>query len=99
MSAAAAALKFVLVNYLILSQMTMVVAGLASSGATSSSSIDAASVAIGAIPLIISGVLPLHAAVKIVRFLWRLKQKLFNTAAKAQSLQGSYGESLYPLEQ
>jgi len=35
-----------------------------------------------------------HIVVKIVQFLWRLKQKLFNTAAKAQSLQGSYGESL-----
>ena len=94
MSAAAAVVKFLLMNYLILSQIVMVVAGLASSGATSSSSIDAASVAIGAIPLIISSVLLLHALVKVVRFLRRLKQKLFNAAPKVQSLQGSYGESL-----
>ena len=53
-SAAAAAAKFLLMNYLILSQMAMVVAGLASSGMVSSSRLEAASVAIGAIPLIIS---------------------------------------------
>jgi len=98
-SAADCAVKFLLTNYLILSQMAMVVAGLSSSGVTSSSSIDTASVAIGAIPLIISSVLLLHFLVKIVRFLWRLKQKLFKRAPKAQSLQGSYGESLYSMGQ
>ena len=99
MSAAAAAVKFVLMNYLILSQMAMVVAGLASSGATSSSSIDAASVAIGAIPLIISSVLLLHALVKLMRFLQRLKQKWLKRPPKERSLQGSNGGSLYSLGQ
>jgi len=94
-SAAAAAAKLLLMNYLILSQMAMVVAGLASSGMVSSSRLEAASVAIGAIPLIISSVLLLHSLVKIVRFVWRLTQKLLKRPQQAPSLQGSYGESLY----
>jgi len=99
MSAAAAALKFVLMNYLILSQMAMVIAGLASSGVASSSSVDAASDAIGAFPLIISSVLLLHALVKFVRFLQRLKQKWMKRTPKERSLQGSNGASLYSLGQ
>jgi hypothetical protein len=99
MFAAAAAVKFVLMNYLILSQMAMVVAGLASSGVASSSSVDAASDVIGAIPLIISSVLLLHALVKLLRFLQRLKQKLLKRPPKERSLQGSYGESLYSMGQ
>jgi hypothetical protein len=99
MSAAAAAVKFVLMNYLILSQMAMVVAGLASSGVASSSSVDAASDVIGAIPLVISSVLLLHALVKLLRFLQRLKQKLLKRPPKERSLQGSNGGSLYSLGQ
>jgi hypothetical protein len=94
-SAAAAAAKLLLMNYLILSQMAMVVAGLASSSVASSSRLDAASVAIGAFPLIISSVLLLHSLVKIVRFVWRLAQKLLKRPQQAPSLQGSYGKSLY----
>jgi hypothetical protein len=75
MSAATSSVKCALMNYLILSQMAMVIAGLASSGFASSYSIDAASDAIGAIPLAISSVLLLHALVKLLRFLRRLKQK------------------------
>jgi hypothetical protein len=70
-SSAAAAAKFFLLNYVALSQIAMVVAGLASAGATSSSSIEASSVFIGTIPLITSGVLLLHNAVKLICFLRR----------------------------
>jgi hypothetical protein len=86
-SAATSAVKFGLMNYLILSQMSMVVAGLASSGVASSYSVDAASDAIGAIPLAISSVLLLHALVKLLRFLRRLKQWL-KRPPKERSLQG-----------
>jgi hypothetical protein len=100
MFATSAAVKFVLMNYLILSQMAMVIAGLASSGVTSSFSIDAASVAIGTIPLIISSVLLLHSLVKIVQFVvGLLKQKCLKRPPKERSLQGSHGESLYSLGQ
>ena len=73
-TAAIAAAKFILLNHVPLSQMTMVVAGLASSGAASSSSIkassiEASSVVIGCIPLVTSGALLLHNMVKLVAFL------------------------------
>jgi hypothetical protein len=99
MSAAAATAKFLLMNYLILSQMAMVVAGLASSGVTSTSSIDAASDVIGSIPLIISSVLLLQALVKTVLFLQHVKQKWLKRPLKERSLQGSNGASLYSLGQ
>ena len=95
-SAAAGAAKFLLMNYLVLSQMAMVIAGLASSGSNSSSTIDAASVAISVIPLIISSVLLLHAAVKIVQFLRRLNwKKLFQRPPN--KLQGSDRKRIYTL--
>jgi hypothetical protein len=68
-TAAIVAVKFVLLNYLPLSQMAMVVAGLASSRATSPPSIETSSVIIGCIPLITSGALLLHNMLKIVTFL------------------------------
>ncbi len=68
-TAAIAAAKFFLLNHLPLSQIAMVVAGLASSGAVSPSSIEASSVIIGGIPLVSSGVLLLHNIVKFVAFL------------------------------
>ncbi len=68
-SSATAAVKFFLLNYVALSQMAMVVAGLASSGATFASSIEASSVFIGSVPLITSGALLLHNAVKFIYFL------------------------------
>jgi hypothetical protein len=70
-TAAIAAAKFILLNHLPLSQMAMVVAGLASSGAAYSHSIEASSVVIGCIPLVTSGALLLHNMVKLVRFLRR----------------------------
>jgi hypothetical protein len=95
-SAAAGAAKFVRMNYLILSQMAMVIAGLASSGSTSSPTIDAASVAIGVIPLIISSVLLLHVAMKIVQILRRLNwKKLFQRPPN--KLQGSDRKRIYTL--
>jgi hypothetical protein len=70
-SSLGAAAKFFLLNYVALSQMAMVVAGLASASASSPSSIETSSVFIGIIPLITSGVLLLHNAVKFIWFLWR----------------------------
>ena len=68
-TAAIAAAKFILLNHVPLSQMAMVVAGLASSGAASHPSIEASSVAIGCIPLVTSAALLLHN--KLVAFLRR----------------------------
>ena len=82
----ALATRFLLVNYVILSQMVMVIAGLVSSGSSSSSTINAASVAIGVIPLIISSVVLLRTVVKIVRLLWLLKQKLIKRPPKVELL-------------
>ncbi len=62
--------KFLLLNYLVLSQMAMVVVSLASSGANISLSIDNASILIGTIPLISSGTLVLYNIVKFIRFWW-----------------------------
>jgi hypothetical protein len=62
--------KFLLLNYLVLSQMAMVVVSLASSGANMSLSIDNASILIGTIPLISSGTLDLYNIVKFIRFWW-----------------------------
>jgi len=70
-TAAIAAAKFILLNHVPLSQMAMVVTGLASSGAASASSIEASSVVIGCIPLVTSGALLLHNMVKLVAFLRR----------------------------
>jgi hypothetical protein len=70
-TAAIAAFKFMLLNHVPLSQMAMVVAGLASSGAASPPSIEASSVVIGCIPLVTSGALLLHNVLKLVAFLRR----------------------------
>jgi hypothetical protein len=70
-TAAIAAAKFTLLNHVPLSQMAMVVAGLASSGAASPPSIEASSVVIGCIPLVTSGALLLHNMLKLVAFLRR----------------------------
>ncbi len=70
-TAAIAAAKLILLNNVPLSQMAMVVAGLASSGAASPSSIDASSVVIGCIPLDTSVALLLHNMLMLVVFLRR----------------------------
>jgi hypothetical protein len=69
LSAVSAAAKFVMLNHVPLSQMAMVIAGIASSGAISPASIETSSIAIGCIPLINSGALLLHNVVKFVSFL------------------------------
>ncbi len=68
-TAAIAAAKFILLNHVPLSQMAMVVAGLASSGEASPTIIEASSVVIGCIPLVTSGALLLHNMVKLIVFL------------------------------
>ena len=68
-TATIAAAKFILLNYVPLSQMAMVAAGLASSGAVSPPSIETSSVVIGCIPLITSSALLLRNMVKMVTFL------------------------------
>jgi hypothetical protein len=59
-AAAIAVAKFILLNHVPLSQMIMVITGLASSGATSLPSIETSSIIIACIPLITSGALLLH---------------------------------------
>jgi hypothetical protein len=70
-AAAVTCAKFFLLNYVAISQMAMVIAGLAFARATSAFSIEASSVVIGSIPLITSGVLLLHNATKLAKLLWR----------------------------
>jgi hypothetical protein len=85
-SVAVHAAKFVLVNYLVLSQILMVLIGLISSAESSLSRVQAAAIAIGVIPLIISGVLLLVSLMKIV--LW-VRHKLATRAQRAQAKTGA----------
>lgn len=62
--------KFLLLNYMILSQMIMVSVGLASSRPSSSLSIETSSILIGTIPLITSGVMLLYNMVKFTKFVF-----------------------------
>jgi hypothetical protein len=75
LAAVIAVVKFLLLNYVVISQIAMTIAGLASAPATSApgpdSNIETSSVIIGVIPLITSGVLLLHNAYKLARLLWR----------------------------
>lgn len=76
-SAATSVAKFIVLNYVALSQMSMVVAGLASAGATSAVGVETSSIVIGIIPLISSGALLLFNVVKFMLFLrqkWLKKQ-------------------------
>ena len=65
------AAKFVLMNYLSLSQIMILLAGLTSSSETSISKIEAAAIAIGVIPPVNSGLLLLHSVLKMAVWLWR----------------------------
>ena len=91
LDAAMVAGKFVLLNYLAISQLAMAIAGLASSGPTSPPSIESSSVIIGCIPLIISGTLLLYNTAKFIRFLWQLCWK----KAKQTGPRRSDRDSLY----
>jgi hypothetical protein len=76
-TSAIAVAKFLLLNYMTLSQMTMVSIGLASSRPSSSLSIQTSSTLIGAIPLITSGVLLLYNMAKLTKFVFeKCVQKL-----------------------
>ena len=70
-SAAIAGAKFFLLNYVVISQMAMVIAGLASARANSATSMEISSVVVGSIPLVTSGALLLHNATKLVKLLWQ----------------------------
>jgi hypothetical protein len=70
-SIAIAVAKFFLLNDVAISQIAMVITGLASARATSETSIDISSVFIGIIPLILNGVMLLHNVVKFVKFILR----------------------------
>ena len=70
-SAAISGAKFFLLNYVVISQMAMVIAGLASARENSAASVETSSVVVGNIPLITSGALLLHNAAKLVKLLWR----------------------------
>ncbi len=71
-SGAVAAAKFVLLNYLAISQIVMVIVGIASSSATlSRSSVETSSVIIGSIPLVTSAALLLYNTAKIAFFFWQ----------------------------
>jgi hypothetical protein len=70
-AAAIACAKFFLLNYVVISQMAMVIAGISSARANSVTSVKISSVVIGSIPLITSGTLLLHNAVKLTKLLWR----------------------------
>ena len=70
-SAAIAGAKFFLLNYVVISQMAMVVAGLASARENSAASVESSSVVVGSIPLITSCALLLHNAAKLAKMMWR----------------------------
>ena len=70
-SAAIAGAKFFLLNYVVISQMAMVVAGLASARENSAASVESSSVVVGSIPLVTSCALLLHNAAKLVKLVWR----------------------------
>jgi len=61
-------LKFLLLNYLSISQIVMVIIGIVSSGATTLVSIETSSVVIGTIPLVTSGTVLLYNVAKFIRF-------------------------------
>ena len=90
-TAAIAAAKFILLNHVPLSQMAMVVAGLASSSAASPPSIEASIVVIGCIPLVTSGALLLYNMLKLVVF---VRQKWCGNRAQA-AIRRSGRDSFY----
>jgi hypothetical protein len=83
---AASAADFFTANYVVLCQMAMVIAGIMSAFAPFSSGPrnDAASVAIGSIPLFVSCVLLVLSFVQIVRWLRRRKCTFFRRTQKDQ---------------
>jgi hypothetical protein len=82
---AIAGAKLFLLNYMALSQIAMVVAGLASASSTSPSSIESSSAIIGSIPLVTSGVLLLCNVAKLVKLLWQKCCRRHQTSARRSS--------------
>ncbi len=87
---AIAGAKIFLLNYMALSQIAMVIAGLASATATSPSSIETSSAIIGSIPLITSGVLLLCNVAKLVKVLWQKCCRRQQTGARSSSMDSYY---------
>jgi hypothetical protein len=85
-SAAISSAKFFLLNYAVISQMAMVISGLASARANSAPSIETSSIVIGSIPLLTSGVILLHNAAKLVWLLWRKCCRKHELASHHQGL-------------
>jgi hypothetical protein len=69
-SGAIAAAKFLILNYVAISQIAIVAVGIASSGAISLASVQASSFVIGSIPIFTSGVLLLYNTCKVAAFVW-----------------------------
>lgn len=77
--------EFTILNHIALSQIVMVITGLASSGLASSSRIRSATAFIGFVPLVVSGLLLLSFAYKIALFGWEFaKRKLKERKTKAK---------------
>jgi hypothetical protein len=80
LTAAIVVVKFLVLNYVVVSQAVLIVLGLASSGVYSESSLNTYSIAIGCIPLASSGAMLLQNAVKFIVF---LKQKMLKSMRRA----------------
>ena len=89
-SAAIAGAKFFLLNYVVISQMAMVIAGLASARENSAASVESSSVVVGSIPLITSCALLLHNAAKLVKLLWRKCCRKQEQAERRRSSRDSF---------
>ncbi len=82
-SGAVAAAKFLLLNYLAISQIIMVVVGISSSRSMSRSNVQNSSAVIGSIPLVTAASLLLYNTIKIAFLLW---QKCFGMKQKEPRL-------------
>ena len=89
-AAAIAGVKFVLLNYVVISQMAMVVAGLASARENSAASVESPSVVVGSIALITSGALLLHNAAKLAKLVWRKSCRRQEQADRRRRSRGSF---------
>ena len=89
-SAAIAVAKFFLLNYVVISQMVMVIAGLASARANSAASVEGSSVVVGSIPLVTSCALLLHNAAKLAKLVWRKCCRRQEQAERRRSSRDSF---------
>jgi hypothetical protein len=89
-SSVIAGAKFFLLNYVVISQMAMVIAGLASARENSAASVEASSVVVGSIPLITSCALLLHNAAKLVKLLWQKCCRRQEQAERRRSSRDSF---------